>query len=350
MANYLLNNLPPPPPGKTGWPWTEESQQLPNAMPDDSPWPRISVVTPSYNQGHYIEETIRSVLFQGYPNLEYIIIDGGSTDESVNIIRKYEPWITYWVSESDRGQAHAINKGFEESTGDLLGWINSDDILLSESLWHFASAFQQNPEALLLGDIINYREQYGFSELACQKNVTFENIVEPWRNDSHWQQPGTYFPRTLYQQIGKFDETLCYVFDWDWMCRALQVIGVHYLSVPVVQFRFHTMSKTVGEAIHWFKEEQIVTERYQGQLKNFNPKVSKADFEIYRASAFVRLQNLDRGRGLRLLCKAASNNWRVIITPKFINLFARALIPALVLKIFRRLHHILLRQISYKVT
>ena len=83
-------------------------------------WPRISIVTPSYNQGQFIEETIRSILLQGYSNLEYIIIDGGSTDKSVEIIKKYEPWLSYWVSEKDRGQSHAINKGFGCSTGSFL--------------------------------------------------------------------------------------------------------------------------------------------------------------------------------------------------------------------------------------
>ena len=96
-------------------------------MPNGEAWPRISIVTPSFNQGQFIEETIRSILLQGYPNLEYIIIDGGSTDESVEIIKKYEPWLTYWVSEKDRGQAHAINKGLERCTGEILAYINSDD-------------------------------------------------------------------------------------------------------------------------------------------------------------------------------------------------------------------------------
>jgi cellulose synthase/poly-beta-1,6-N-acetylglucosamine synthase-like glycosyltransferase len=142
-----LKDLPPPPPGKTGWPWTEESRPLPDATADGQLWPKISIVTPSYNQGRFIEECIRSVLLQGYPNLEYIIIDGGSTDETVEVIKKYEPWLAYWESEPDRGQSHAINKGLAKSTGQLFNWHNSDDVLTSNSLTTMAAAMVKHPQA-----------------------------------------------------------------------------------------------------------------------------------------------------------------------------------------------------------
>ena len=124
---------------KIGWPWSSENSVDAHASLVDREYPKITVLTPNYNYGHYLEETIRSVLLQGYPNLEYIIIDGESTDNSIEVIKKYEPWLTYWVSEPDRGQTHAINKGLEKATGEIFNWINSDDILMPGALFAIAN-------------------------------------------------------------------------------------------------------------------------------------------------------------------------------------------------------------------
>ena len=132
-----LSELPAPPGGRSGWPWTEASPPLPATQA----CPRVSIITPSFNQGQYIEETIRSVLLQGYPELEYFIIDGGSTDNTVEIIRKYEKWLTGWVSEKDAGQADAINKGFARTTGEVFNWLCSDDVLSQGALATVAKSF-----------------------------------------------------------------------------------------------------------------------------------------------------------------------------------------------------------------
>ncbi len=145
----LLKLLPPPPANKNGWPWTVETNcQIFDGMRD---LPKISIVTPSYNQGEFLEETIRSVLLQNYANTELIIIDGGSTDSTLEVIKKYEPWIAYWVSEKDRGQSHAINKGFAVASGDWIGWQNSDDIYLENAFQGIALENKEGRADVLFG-------------------------------------------------------------------------------------------------------------------------------------------------------------------------------------------------------
>src|SRR4029453_6333928 len=125
MRTPLIEELPPPPPGRSGWPWTEASPPPPT--PGGKAWPTISIVTPSFNQAEYLEETVRSVLLQGYPNLEYFVLDGGSTDGSVEILRRYDAFLSGWVSERDKGQSDAINRGFARCAGTVVNWLCSDD-------------------------------------------------------------------------------------------------------------------------------------------------------------------------------------------------------------------------------
>lgn len=135
MRCPTLKELPSCPENKTGWPWTEETHPSLPFLSRGRSWPRISIVTPSYNQANFIEETIRSVLLQGYPDLEYIIIDGGSSDGSVEIIKKYSKWLTFWVSEKDEGHPDGVNKGMRMAKGRILGYLNSDDLLTKRSLF-----------------------------------------------------------------------------------------------------------------------------------------------------------------------------------------------------------------------
>ena len=175
---------------KKDWPWTEESDKLPERMPNGSPWPKISIITPSYNQGMYIEETIRSVLLQGYPNLEYIIIDGGSTDNSVEIIKKYEKWISFWVSEPDEGQTNALNKGFNKSTGEIVAWLNSDDYYLINTFNKLIKFINENPSAFIYyGDLIFFHEKTDETEIV--KSSSF-NIADQIRHKII-MQPGSFW-------------------------------------------------------------------------------------------------------------------------------------------------------------
>jgi len=219
MRCPTLADLPPPLEDKTGWPWTEEAPRVPESMLDGKPWPRISIVTPSYNQGQFIEETIRSVLLQGYPDLEYIIMDGGSTDESVEIIQKYERWITFWTSEPDGGQTNAINKGFKRATGEIVAWLNSDDLYTAGALCTAAKAFAEQPRpAVIYGNIDTVDADT--SILSHVKSREFD-LEELYRGD-YIPQPGSFISAETIKGIGFLDERFQYAMDYDLWVRLGQ--------------------------------------------------------------------------------------------------------------------------------
>ncbi len=260
-----------------------------------SEWPRITIVTPSFNQAQFLEETICSVLEQEYPNLEYMVIDGGSTDGSVAIIQKYATRLAYSVSESDHGQAHAINKGFARATGSLVGWINSDDLLLPGALRQLAEAHRQQSEALLFGNVIHFLNHEHVGWLIRQNNVTLENMVAYWRMRGWaWNQPGTFVPHRLLQKVGMLDESLRYVFDRDWMCRLLLASPSRlYLRKPVAAFRLHSNSKTVREGLLWDQEQLNVTRRYASVLSQTENRDLVALVELIKAVMFVSVFFID---------------------------------------------------------
>lgn len=260
MSEITVADLPPPPPGKTGWPWT--AAPAGGASFDAGPWPRITVVTPSYNQGSYVEETIRSVLLQGYPNLEYLVIDGGSTDESAAIIERYGPWLSYWVSEQDRGQSDAINKGFARATGEVMNWLNSDDLLLPGALHAIGAAARANPGAAIAGDVIRFGDGVKGEQRLRQRGLTYEHMVKYWTRAAFYQQPGLYFPRAAYEAAGGIDESLWNSMDYDLFCRLLRHTPVVYLDQPLIHFRYHAASKTITMGDFFLRERLRASQRY----------------------------------------------------------------------------------------
>lgn len=244
MRCPTLAELPPPPAGKTGWPWTEETPLAPPALPDGSPWPRVTIVTPSFNQGQFIEETIRSVLLQGYPNLEHIVIDGGSTDGSAEIIRKYEPWLAYWISEPDKGQADAINSGFARATGDVLGWLNSDDIYEPGALKVVAREFFDHPECDLVYGTGWQIDEHSHRTHPCGWIGPLNPKIQV--NWNQILQPAAFWRRRLWERAGALDLSYYWGLDWEWFIRATKVGTARFIPVDLAAWRITPHIKSVS--------------------------------------------------------------------------------------------------------
>jgi glycosyltransferase involved in cell wall biosynthesis len=263
-SSDLIEQLPQPPAGKIGWPWTKESKPLPPIMPDGKQWPKISIVTPSYNQGQFLEETIRSVLLQNYPNLEYIIMDGGSTDNSVEIIKKYEKLIAYWVSESDTGQSNALNKGFRKATGSITAWLNSDDLYEIESLKKVGNLFAaRNDVDIIYGDGMVIDEDGAFLEIGKSKFINDHDDLGNFFPNRVFQ-PSLFFRKKMLDDIGFLDENLHYAMDVDFWIRAFPGHKAFYTENILSRFRLHQYGKTTAFSIKFLHEELLLISRYRG--------------------------------------------------------------------------------------
>ena len=244
----MLNQLPPPPPGKTGWPWTEESEGITQIKPDGTSWPQISIVTPSFNQGEFLEETIRSILLQNYPNLEYVVIDGGSSDNSVEIIKKYEQWITYWVSEKDRSQSHAINKGFERCTGKLVNWICSDDLLCKNALNLFAPTYYIDDSFCYIGScslIDKAGRPAGATSSQLSKIEELTDLANHWRKNDSIAQQSALYPLTAVRKIGGLTENNHYTMDYElWGNLLLSKVEIKNIPLEIGIYRWYEGQKT----------------------------------------------------------------------------------------------------------
>jgi glycosyltransferase involved in cell wall biosynthesis len=225
--------------------------------------PKISVITPSYNQGQYLEETILSVLSQNYPNLEYIIIDGGSTDNSVEVIKKYASQITYWQSEKDKGQADAINKGFERATGDILCWLNSDDYYTPGTLQFVANTLDCQKKEILFGEVNHYKESDGSYLMSNVSNKLKNYRLELY---DYIIQPGSFWTRKTWEQTGVLNTELHFVFDWDWFLRAQQnQTKFTYTHRNMAVYRIHEAHKTGTGGEKRIKEIEYMLRAYSNE-------------------------------------------------------------------------------------
>lgn len=240
-----LADLPSPPRGKEGWPWTKETKRARVELPHGRPWPLISVVTPSYNQGQFIEETIRSVLLQGYPNLEYIIIDGGSTDNTLEVLESYRPWLTYSVSEPDGGQAHGINKGLDRATGRIAAYLNSDDVYMPGALQHVGTLYAQTGFDVLVGRTKQQRRGYSVWRRSWWKKgkpFVFPFILELGCR-YELSQESVFWNHSKYHAL-RMDESFQFCLDVWWFTRVFSGAKVLHSTRPLGYFRHHPASKS----------------------------------------------------------------------------------------------------------
>ncbi|HKX30507.1 MAG TPA: glycosyltransferase family 2 protein [Blastocatellia bacterium] len=256
--------LPPPPPGRNGWPWHSDGREWSADRSIDGEWPRISVITPSYNQDAFLEQTIRSVLLQRYPNLEYIVVDGGSTDRSREIIQKYSPWLSYWVSEPDRGQSHAINKGLARATGQILCWLNSDD-------YYLPGALAAVGEILADGEgnyaaVAHCLKIYADGRPPSVLEGRYENrrrLLQYWKG-YQMHQPSIFWRREIFEKVGLLDEDLHQILDFDYWTRISRYADFINVDRILSCCNYHAAAKTGDDCRQYHADLRRHAHRYWG--------------------------------------------------------------------------------------
>ena len=207
-------------------------------------FPTVSIVTPSFNQAPFLEMTIQSVLGQNYPNIEYFIIDGGSTDGSVSIIKKYESNLASWISEKDKGQTDAINKGFAMAKGDILGWINSDDTLLPNAVEEAVEFFKSNPQTALVYGNANYIDVE--SRIIGKFPAAQTSYSQLRRGYVHIPQQASFFRREIWEAVGPLDTDFFFAMDYDLWVRIARRAPIRYIKRTWANFRLHEDAKTIS--------------------------------------------------------------------------------------------------------
>jgi glycosyltransferase involved in cell wall biosynthesis len=305
VASFALAStacdFPAAPSGSSEWPW--QAMKLLD-QPDATGLPKISVITPSYNQVKFIEQTIRSVLLQEYPNLEYIIIDGGSADGSVEIIRRYEPWLSYWVSEPDRGQSHAINKGFEKATGQVLCWLNSDDYYLPGALLTAGRTLADGTDNYAL--VGHCLKVYLDGRPAVKLEGRYENrrrLLQFWKG-YQMHQPTIFWRREVFEKTGWLGEELDQIMDFDYWARISEHFDFVNIDRILACCNYYAGAKTGDDYARYHSDLRRCAYRYWGS--KLSPEFWSLWLAMFNHFSFQPLKK----KMARLIRRNISRSWQ----------------------------------------
>lgn len=286
MNAQFFQELPLSSQNRTGWPWTPSSDYLIQPSHPGSSLPKISVVMPSFRQSKYLEECIRSILLQNYPDIELIIHDGGSGPEVLNILRKYDPWISYWVSEPDRGQSHAVNKGILKSTGSVIFWINSDDVCLPGAFQKVMQIFLENPEVKIVSGQARVIDSSSVTTgtLRSYYKDWYEIVTNPGNS---LRQVSTFFHRSIFDECGLLDESLNEAMDTEFLIRATEHHRPIVLNDELAAFRDHPEAKTSQFLLSGYEESDRTRNRY------FYNKAVRKQYKKRSAMHWLNIAKMD---------------------------------------------------------
>jgi len=255
--------------------------------------PKISIVTPSFNQGSYLESTILSVIGQLYPNLEYIIMDGGSTDNSIDIIRKYEKHFAFWESVPDKGQSDAINKGFQIATGNIFAWINSDDMYLPHTFRFISEYFSSNcDDKIVFGNCLKFNQEtkkvYGSDVESSHKKLDISLC-------DYIIQPSCFWSRQIWEKVGPLNLDLAFSLDWDWFIRAQKLnLKFEPISEFLSIYRIHAQHKTGTGGQDRIYELAKIYEKYHSSMISRCYLKSRMDQKVAFARSLIQKFRLYR--------------------------------------------------------
>jgi len=269
--------------------------------------PKISIVIPSYNQGNFIEDTLCSVLDQNYPALELIVIDGGSTDATLEILKRYEDKLAYVVSEPDRGQTHAINKGLEKITGELWSYLNSDDLLLPGSLKTIADVYKATSAPWIAGISEMFDENGGRGYIRPIMPDSKFNYLAPWNRNGNYFLPCSnvsFMSKEVISKIGLFDESLHFSMDIEYYIRAIFEAGYVpcFVDNLLGKWRWHNESKTMTKGLTYaFRQDEItIAELYKKYLPSSEQKFLQKEIIDQKKSVFLRKLSFEYSQGIPL--------------------------------------------------